>query len=59
MDLLRELFRDKSAARLLMIAAIVLLFISQFFLLSERPGRRIHPPKPFPTAKAKGKDTDT
>ncbi len=31
MDLLKEFFRDKSAARLLMIAAAVLLFISQYF----------------------------
>jgi hypothetical protein len=32
MDMVREFFRDKSPARLLMIAAIVLLFVSQFFL---------------------------
>ncbi len=31
MDMLKEFFRDKSAARLLMIAASALLFVSQFF----------------------------
>ena len=31
MGMLKEFFRDKSAARLLMIAAAVLLFVSQFF----------------------------
>lgn len=38
MDLVREFFRDKSPARLLMIAAIVLLFISQFFLYLNDQG---------------------
>lgn len=32
MDLVKEFFRDKTPARLLMIAAILLLFVSQFFL---------------------------
>ena len=32
MDLVREFFRDKTPARLLMITAILLLFVSQFFL---------------------------
>ena len=37
MELVQEFFRDKSPARLLMIAAIVLLFVSQFFLyLNDR-----------------------
>ena len=38
MDLVREFFRDKSPARLLMIAAILLLFISQFFLYLNDQG---------------------
>lgn len=38
MDLVREFFRDKSPARVLMIAAIVLLFISQFFLYMNDQG---------------------
>ena len=39
MDLVREFFRDKSPARLMMMAAILLLFISQFFLyLNDRGG---------------------
>ena len=38
MDLVREFFRDKSPARLLMIAAILLLCISQFFLYLNDQG---------------------
>ncbi len=38
MGLVHEFFRDKSPARLLMIAAIALLFISQFFLYLNDPG---------------------
>lgn len=38
MELVQEFFRDKSPARLLMIAAIVLLFVSQFFLYLNDPG---------------------
>jgi len=38
MDLLREFFRDKSPARLLMMAAILLLFVSQFFLYLNDQG---------------------
>lgn len=37
MDLVGEFFRDKTPARLLMIAAIVLLFVSQFFLYLDDP----------------------
>ena len=37
MDLLKEFFRDKTPARLLMIAAIALLFVSQFFLYLDDP----------------------
>jgi hypothetical protein len=38
MELVQEFFRDKSPARLMMIAAIVLLFVSQFFLYLNDPG---------------------
>lgn len=38
MDLLRDFIRDKSAAQLVMIAAIVLLFVSQFFYYLDDPG---------------------
>lgn len=38
MELVQEFFRDKSPARLLMIAAIVLLFVSQFFLYLNDEG---------------------
>jgi hypothetical protein len=38
MDLVREFFRDKSPARLLMLAAILLLFVSQFFLYLNDEG---------------------
>jgi len=38
MDLLREFLRGKSPARLIMLAAIVLLFVSQFFLYVADPG---------------------
>ena len=39
MEFVREFFRDKTPARLLMIAAIVLLFVSQFFLYFDDAGR--------------------
>lgn len=38
MELVQEFFRDKTPARLLMIAALVLLFVSQFFLYLNDPG---------------------
>ena len=38
MDLVREFFRDKTPAQRLMIAAIVLLFVSQFFLYLNDEG---------------------
>jgi hypothetical protein len=37
MDLVKEFFRGKTPARLLMIAAIVLLLVSQFFLYLDDP----------------------
>jgi hypothetical protein len=38
MDLVREFFRGKSPAQLVMIAAILLLLVSQFFLYLNDPG---------------------
>lgn len=38
MDLVRQFLRDKSPAQLVMIAAIVLLFVSQFFYYLDDPG---------------------
>jgi hypothetical protein len=38
MDLIREFFRDKTRAQLLMIAALVLLLVSQFFYYLDDPG---------------------
>lgn len=38
MDLVKEFFRDKSRAQLLMIAALVLLLVSQFFYYLDDPG---------------------
>ncbi len=37
MDLLKEFFRDKTPARLVMIAAVALLFVSQFFYYLDDP----------------------